>query len=275
MVEQVSQISQIVDLISRVGFPIVCAALFIIIFIINYNREGKKDDKREEEICNKDDRIDNLVKTMQEQYEKTIEIMQEQNKHTIDLIQKQNDTLVKQVVHGVSTRTISDEDSKRLSEVDEEISEYLVRVQNKTNSDRVAVMLYHNGGNDSLGNPFPRMSMRYEQPRPGIPRIMDNMKNMFKSYLHELCSLMDKQQEYVEIENIESIKDSYPSLYQFLYNRGVNAIFSIPLRNNRGITVGFIFVEFSDINNINKESVKSCLHDKQLKIEALLNINRK
>lgn len=269
----VSQISEIVDLISKVGFPIVCAALFIIIFIINYNKSNKSNEKNEETISNKDNQISNLVKTMKDQYEDTIEMLQEQNKHTIEIIQNQNDSLVKEIVHGISTHTMSDEDTKRFSEIDDEINNYLVRTQKATDSDRVAVMMYHNGGNDALGNPFPRMSMRYEQCRPGVPRIMDSMKGMFKSYLHELCNLMDNKQ-YVEISNIDHIKEVYPGLYDFLGERGIRAMFSIALRNKNGVTNGFLFIEYSSPNSVNIEQVRNCLHDKQLKIEVLININK-
>ena len=220
----------------ELGILLLCGGLVVIIFWLTYKRSAEREDE--------------LINSMQ----------------------KQNETLVKEIVNKITKHTMSEEDTFKMAQIDDEIVGYLKRTQEMTGANRVSIMMYHNGGNDSIGNPFPRMSMRYEVTN-GVPRVMEQMKNMFKSYLHEWCKLMDTRQYYEVPDLIEAEKVS-GSFAEFMKLRNIEALSGIAIRNENKSTVGFIIIEYKDKNDVKIDQVRHCLHDKQLKIEALLGLER-
>lgn len=182
------------------------------------------------------------------------------------------ENLQNQIVNKITKHTMSEEDNIKMAQIDDEIINYLKKVQEMTQANRVSIMMYHNGGNDSIGNPFPRMSMRYEVTY-SLPRVMEQMKNMFKSYLHEWCKIMDTKQ-YCEVINYEEAKKISSSFEEFMRTRRIESLFGIAIRNNNKTTVGFIVIEYKNKADVKLEQVRHCLHDKQLRIEALLGLER-
>ena len=227
---------QIAKAITELGLLAVCAGLVVFIFWLTYKKTSKREDI--------------LIKSMQEQ----------------------NKVLINEIVNKVTRHTMSEEDTIKMAQIDNEIVGYLKRVQEVTEANRVSIVMYHNGGIDSVGNPFPRMSMRYEITK-GVPRVMEQMKNMFKSYLHEWCRIMDNEQ-YCEVPDLEYAEKISPSFSEFMKSRDIEALSGIAIRNKNGITVGFIVIEYTNKNDVNFKQSSHCLHDKQLKIEALLGLER-
>ena len=121
---------EVAKTIAELGIMIVCSALVVTIFWLNYKRSNNKDDK-------KDDKIDDIM-----------------NK-----IQEQNDMLVNQIIKGVTGHTLSSEENTVLTQVELQINDCLKRVQQKTNASRVSLVRYHNGNKGMDGLSFLKMSM--------------------------------------------------------------------------------------------------------------------
>ena len=56
---------------------------------------------------------------------------------------------------------------------------------------------------------------------------------------------------------------------------GISSMYGVPIASSSGCNVGYIFIEYMDKDDVNFEQVKHCLADKKIKIETLMNINRK
>ena len=59
-------------------------------------------------------------------------------------------------------------------------------------------------------------------------------------------------------------------MYEFFQSRGIQAVYGVPISNSDDTVIGFIYIEFMDKNQINKNQVEHCLHDKKIKIETIL-----
>ena len=92
---------------------------------------------------------------------------------------------------------------------------------------------------------------------------------MFRSFFSYLCDRLIKE-GHCYIDDINMLKDVDTTMYEFLFSRDVQSTYSIPIENKNGTVIGFIYIEFTNKMNVNKEQVEHCLHDKKIKIETLL-----
>lgn len=235
---------EVAKTIAELGIMIVCSALVITIFWLNYKRNNNKEDK-------KDDKIDDIV-----------------NK-----IQEQNDMLVNEIIKGVVGHTLSNEENNMLTQVEIQINDCLKRVQQKTNASRVSLIRYHNGNKGMDGLSFLKMSMTNECVKIGIQPIMQEFQNYFRSFLPYWIHQLDEKGKCY-IDDIEDIKNIDANSYEYFKNRGVQAKYGIAVKNSEGYSIGFICIEYLDKNDVNKEQIEKCLLDKQIKIGTLLNLKK-
>lgn len=233
---------EVAKTISELGIMVVCSALVVTIFWLNYKRSNNKDDK-------KDDKIDDIM-----------------NK-----IQEQNDMLVNQIIKGVTGHTLSSEENTVLTQVELQINDCLKRVQQKTNASRVSLIRYHNGNKGMDGLSFLKMSMTNECVKIGIQPIMQEFQNYFRSFLPYWIHQLDKTGKCY-IDDIEDIKEIDTNSYEYFKNRGVQAKYGISIKNKEDCPIGFMCIEYFDKKDINKEQVEKCLLDKQIKIGTLLDL---
>ena len=166
--------------------------------------------------------------------------------------------------------TLSAEENSELSHIDNTINDYLKRVRNATNASRVALVRFHNGGKDMNGLSFLKMSMTNETIQSGLAPLMPDFRNIFRSFYSYWCERLIIE-GHCYIDDVEKLKDVDPTMYEFLQSRGIVAIYGIPIVNKNESVIGFIYIEYVHNKDINKEQVLSCLDDKKLKIEVLLN----
>lgn len=235
---------EVAKTIAELGIMIVCSALVITIFWLNYKRNNNKEDK-------KDDEIDDIV----------------------NRIQEQNDMLVNEIIKGVVGHTLSNEENNMLTQVEIQINDCLKRVQQKTNASRVSLIRYHNGNKGMDGLSFLKMSMTNECVKIGIQPIMQEFQNYFRSFLPYWIHQLDEKGKCY-IDDIEDIKDIDANSYEYFKNRGVQAKYGIAVKNAEGYSIGFICIEYLDKNDVNKEQIEKCLLDKQIKIGTLLNLKK-
>lgn len=241
------------------------AAIFLVLFAILalrrfIEREKELIDNTNKHSNKSDARCDEMFKTVIEQ-----------NQQNQLLLQQQLQELTKHIINGVTTHTISAEENSALSEKEVQINACLKRTQQKTNSSRVSLVRFHNGGRDMNGLSFLKMSMTNECPGPGFASIMPDFQNLFRSFFSYWCEcLINTGKCY--IDNIEILKEKDTTMYEYFLSRNVQAIYGIAIKNNDGSIIGFISIEFIDKSKVDMEQVEHCLHDKKIKIETILTL---
>lgn len=210
------------------------------------------------------DKYNILFNTMIEQNQKNYETL-------VDIIKNKLDDVSNNVINGVTTHRISATENTLLSEKESQINNCLKKVQQKTNAARVGLVRFHNGGRDMNGLSFLKMSMTNECPGTGFASIMPDFQNLFRSFFSYLCESLIKDGKCY-INNIEILKTIDTTMYEYFLSRNIKAAYSIAIENNEGSIIGFIIVEFTDKDSIDFNQVDSCLHDKKIKIETILNL---
>ena len=240
------------------------SAILVISMLWFYFKNGlKKSDEKDKRIDKKDDIQD-------ERFSELLNMILEQNRQNQELIQKQLTDLSTSVINGVTKHTIDDKENNSLSKIENDINECLKRTLVKTNSSRVCLIRFHNGGRDMNGLSFLKMSMTNETVKLGLSSLMPEFQNMFRSFFSYLCDRLIKD-GHCYVDNINILKEVDTTMYEFLFSRDIQSIYSIPISNKNGTVIGFIYIEFMNNSDVNFEQVEHCLHDKKIKIETLLN----
>lgn len=244
---------EVAKVVTELGIMVICSAMVVTIFWLNYKRSNSKDD-------NKDDKLDQITKKFQQQ-----------NDEIMDKIQKQNDLLINEIIRGVTGHTLSNEENNALAQIEVQINDCLKRAQQKTNASRVYLVRYHNGNRGMDGLSFLKMSMTNESVKVGIQPTMQDFQNYFRSFLPYWVQELDEKGKCY-INNIDDIKNIDNNSYEYFKNRGVQAEYGISVKNLDGCPIGFICIEYLDKSSINRDQVEKCLLDKQIKIGTLLNL---
>lgn len=218
----------------------------------------------------KDKRIDKKDDSQDEKFTILLNTILEQNKQNQELLQKQLADLSASVINGVTRHTIDDKENDSLSQIETDINECLKRTLIKTNSSRVSLIRFHNGGRDMNGLSFLKMSMTNESVKLGLSSLMPEFQNVFRSFFSYLCDKLIKE-GHCYIDDINELKNVDTTMYEFLFDRDVQSIYSVPITNKNNTVIGFIYIEFANHEDVNKEQVEHCLHDKKIRIETLLN----
>ena len=234
---------EVARMISELGILILCGAMVLAIFWMNYKRNSKKDDE-------KDDKLDAVM-----------------NK-----IQEQNELLVNQVVNGVVKHNLSNEENSNLTYIEQQINDYLKELQLKLDACRVSLVRFHNGNKGMDGLSFLKMSMTNEVVKLGVSPIMQEFQNYFRSFLAYWVRQLEKT-GYCLIDDVEDLKEEDSTMYNYLKSRGVKSKAGIAIKNTAGINIGFICVEYVNKRAVNTTEVCNCLKEYQIKVETLLNIN--
>ncbi len=239
------------------------SAILVISMLWFYFKKGlEKSDEKDKRIDKKDDKQD-------ERFSDLLNVLIEQNKQNQELIQKQLSDLSTTVINGVTKHTIGDDENNSLSKIEADINDCLKKTLIKTNSARVCLIRFHNGGRDMNGLSFLKMSMTNETVKLGLSSLIPEFQNLFRSFFSYLCDRLIKE-GHCYIDDINMLKDVDTTMYEFLFSRDVQSTYSIPIENKNGTVIGFIYIEFTNKMNVNKEQVEHCLHDKKIKIETLL-----
>lgn len=237
-------------------------AIFMILYKLVKHFLGDSDKK--------DKRIDKKDDAQDDRFTLLLNTILEQNKQNQELLQKQLADLSAQVINGVTRHTIEDDENNSLSKIENDINECLKRTLVKTNSSRVSLIRFHNGGRDMNGLSFLKMSMTNESVKLGLSSLMPEFQNVFRSFFSYLCEKLISD-GYCYVDDINTLKEVDTTMYEFLFSRDIKSIYSIPIENKNGTVIGFIYIEFTNGETVDKEQIEHCLHDKKIRIETLLN----
>lgn len=143
---------------------------------------------------------------------------------------------------------------KKQTSIDVLITARMEEIKELLNADRVQIYDFHNGGHYANGRSALKTSCTYEVVRTGI-----SPKQMYLQAIPLSCiskftrKLLDN--EFLEIKNLEDIKDDMPSTYQLKKEMKINSFYDIILNNKEGEPIGFLAIQFVK-NNYNISSDK-------------------
>lgn len=111
-------------------------------------------------------------------------------------------------------------------------------------ADRAYVFSFHNGGRDLLGNGFLKMSMTQESLGEDIAPIMNVYQSMPRMLFPKLYEILEKN-DFYNVDDVEDIKEKDQHTYQFLIQHGVKTALFRPIKNEAGMMLGFVGMEYS------------------------------
>ena len=253
---------EIVKIMAEFGFMTVAAAIVIWQIVQhsknNQNKEGMIDKNYEDMINDVKEKQNKFYEMLLENQKKNDERYQKMIDKVLELIQKPH--------------LLSEKENDRMTKIDGEIDQFLAGALENTNSSRVSLIKYHNGGNDMLGNSILKMSMSNEKCAAGVIHILHNCQNQLRTFSTYLMNELNEK-KYCFIEDVENLKDVDNSLYQFMKQLGIKAKFMKAITDiKNGVVIGYISIDYANNEHIDLDKVQHSLEDNRMKIEALLNL---
>ena len=155
---------------------------------------------------------------------------------------KEIDTLPKRIKNQVNI------DDLIISKM-EDLKEFL-------NADRVQIYDFHNGGHYANGRSALKTSCTYEVIRTGINHKQNYLQSIPLSCLSRFVSKL-MNDGFLEVRNLEEIKDEMPSTYQLKRDMQINSFYDVILNNKNGEPIGFLAIQYvKNKYNILKEKDK-------------------
>lgn len=143
---------------------------------------------------------------------------------------------------------------KKQTSIDVLITARMEEIKELLNADRVQIYDFHNGGHYANGRSALKTSCTYEVVRTGISPKQMYLQSIPLSCVSKFTrKLLDN--EFLEIKNLEDIKDDMPSTYQLKKEMKINSFYDIILNNKEGEPIGFLAIQFVK-NNYNISSDK-------------------
>lgn len=142
---------------------------------------------------------------------------------------KEIDTLPKKIKQQVNI------DDLIISKM-EDLKEFL-------NADRVQIYDFHNGGHYANGRSALKTSCTYEVIRTGISHKQNYLQSIPLSCLSRFVSKL-MNDGFLEVKNLEEIKDEMPSTYQLKKDMEINSFYDVILNNKNGEPIGFLAVQY-------------------------------
>ena len=132
---------------------------------------------------------------------------------------------------------------KKQTSIDILITARMEEIKELLNADRVQIYDFHNGGHYANGRSALKTSCTYEVVRTGISPKQMYLQSIPLSCVSKFTrKLLDN--EFLEIKNLEDIKDDMPSTYQLKKEMKINSFYDIILNNKEGEPIGFLAVQY-------------------------------
>lgn len=142
---------------------------------------------------------------------------------------KEIDTLPKKIKHQVN--------------IDDSIISKMEDLKELLNADRVQVYDFHNGGHYANGRSALKTSCSYEVIRTGVSHKQSYLQSIPLSCLSRFVSKL-MNDGFLEVKNLEEIKDEMPSTYQLKKDMDINSFYDVILNNKNGEPIGFLAVQY-------------------------------
>ncbi len=147
-------------------------------------------------------------------------------------------------------------------QVKDQSEEYMDIVKNMEyykellNADRILLFEFHNGQHYSNYRSALKMSASFEVYRAGLSPTINMCTNIPISVMpHFVAEITSKG--YFKCENIEELKSSMPSTYNFKNNLNIKSFFDIAIKDKNEVVIGFVAVQWLSLVKLpNKEQVE-------------------
>ena len=132
---------------------------------------------------------------------------------------------------------------KRQVNIDDSIISKMEDLKELLNADRVQIYDFHNGGHYANGRSALKTSCSYEVIRTGVSHKQSYLQSIPLSCLSRFVSKL-MNDGFLEVRNIEDIKDEMPSTYQLKKDMQINSFYDVILNNKNGEPIGFLAVQY-------------------------------
>ena len=127
--------------------------------------------------------------------------------------------------------------------IDDSIISKMEDLKELLNADRVQIYDFHNGGHYANGRSALKTSCTYEVIRTGISHKQSYLQSIPLSCLSKFISKL-MNDGFLEVKNLEEIKDEMPSTYQLKKDMQINSFYDVILSNKNGEPIGFLAVQY-------------------------------
>lgn len=194
--------------------------------------------------------------------------MTKRQQRYIDEDRKSNQKLLEETLSKLIGSNYSARIDKTSENISARVHDIIVMLRKSTECSRAYYVAYHDGTRDIAGSHFDQMSCRVESVLEGIKPIQLDFQRIPRSFMITWCNdIRDNKNEVILIDDIESIRSSDYSFYDFLKNRNTQTILGKAVLDSENNVRGFLAIEY--INNPGEDLVtkaKSCLIDKSIKV---------
>lgn len=136
------------------------------------------------------------------------------------------------------------------SAIDVKIVERLDYVKELLNADIIHIYEFHNGEHYADGRSALKFSCTYETTRASVESIRKNCTSLPIACMPKFVDTILNKGKFV-CSNIEDIKESNPSTYDFKKSNNINSFADYAIKNRRDQVVGFVAVIWKDKNKFN------------------------
>lgn len=231
---------EIFGAIARYGIGPVIVGVIVYLLIVLHNRIAERKRKTQEE---KDKR--EMVKLEKEEELKRQEL-EKQREIERQKIEAEKEAKIMSMIKEIVIQTINPphtaEEQRESRKENQFIAHQLDCLVNE-GADRAYMFSFHNGGKDLLGRGFLKMSMTQESIGENIAPIMAEYQAMPRMLFPKLYEELDEK-DYYNVDDIKTIEKTDQHTYQFLIQHGVKTALFRPIKNEDGLMIGFVGVEY-------------------------------
>ena len=166
---------------------------------------------------------------------------------------------------------IKPEQDNRLNKIETSINITIQKLLYSTHADKAFVIRFHNGDYDMIGNSIRKMTMTNESVYPGIKPASEDFRGVLRSNYFWADTQL-REHGFLFIDDIETLRGKDESLYLYYKDSGVKSAYYVSLRNRYNVPIGIIGISYSIQHPIDIEQIKHCLHDKKMRVEAVLEL---
>ena len=132
---------------------------------------------------------------------------------------------------------------KQQISIDDSIISKMEDLKEMLNADRVQIYDFHNRDHYANGRSALKTSCTYEVIRTGISHKQSYLQSIPLSCLSRFISKL-MNDGFLEVKNLEEIKDEMPSTYQLKKDMQINSFYDVILNNKNGEPIGFLAVQY-------------------------------
>lgn len=139
---------------------------------------------------------------------------------------------------------------KRQCNIDIEITGRMEKVKELLKADRIQVYDFHNGGHYANGRSALKTSCTYEVVRSGCRSYQAYLQAIPLTCIPQFIKELLNKNE-LKVNDLQDIKQEMPATYSLKRDQGIKSFYDIILNNNKNEPVGFLAIQYSEIDKVN------------------------